>query len=143
MRLVLVGLNHKTAIVEVRENFSFSPSSLEIELDRLRERGGINECVILSTCNLVEVYAVTENEECIEEIKLFLSEFHIVPLQFFSRYLYFLIEHAVIRHLFQVTSSLDSMVVGEPQPRQNTVTTPLLTLAPANGWYYSYNIPIF
>jgi glutamyl-tRNA reductase len=115
MRLVLVGLNHKTAPVEVRENLYFEKSSLGAGLDGLREKAGIRECAILSTCNRVEVYAVTENEQGIEEIKRFLSEFHGVPLRYFARYVYVLIRNAVTRHMLRVTSSLDSMVVGEPQ----------------------------
>lgn len=115
MVLMLVGLNHKTAPIEIREGLSFPPSSIEVGLKRLHEKSGINECAILSTCNRIEVYAVTENEECVEEIKQFLSEFHNISLDFLSHYLYVLIGHAVIGHLFRVTSSLDSMVVGEPQ----------------------------
>lgn len=115
MNLVLVGLNHKTAPVEIRENLYFENSALGAGLDDLRQKGGIRECVILSTCNRVEVYAVTEGEDGAGEIKQFLSEFHGVPIGYFSRYLYVLMRNAVTRHLLQVTSSLDSMVVGEPQ----------------------------
>jgi glutamyl-tRNA reductase len=115
MRLVLVGLNHKTAPVELRENLYFEQSSLGAGLDCLRERAGIRECAILSTCNRVEVYAVTENEDGIKEITDFLSEFHGVPTRHFARYLYALTRNAVTRHILRVTSSLDSMVVGEPQ----------------------------
>jgi glutamyl-tRNA reductase len=115
MRLVLVGLNHKTAPVEVRENLYFEKSSLGVGLEGLRVKPGIRECAILSTCNRVEVYAVTEGEAGIEEIKHFLSEVHGVPIGYFSRHLYVLMRNAVTRHLLRVTSSLDSMVVGEPQ----------------------------
>jgi len=116
MRVILVGLNHKTAPVEVRERFAFPPASVEVGLRRLHERKSVEECVILSTCNRVEVYAVTENEEeCIEGIKGFLSEFHRVPLDFFLSYIYILKGRIVVRHLLRVASSLDSMVLGEPQ----------------------------
>ena len=115
MRLVLVGLNHKTAPVEVRENLYFELSSLGAGLDGLRQKAGIKECAILSTCNRVEVYAVTDNEGAIGEIKDFLSEFHDLPIPYFARYLYVLMRNAVTRHMFRVTSSLDSMVMGEPQ----------------------------
>jgi glutamyl-tRNA reductase len=115
MRLVLVGLNHKTAPVEVRENLYFENSSLGAGLDDLRQKAGIRECAILSTCNRVEVYSVTENEDGIEEITQFLSEFHGVPTRHFAPYLYVLTRNAVTRHMLRVTSSLDSMVVGEPQ----------------------------
>jgi glutamyl-tRNA reductase len=116
MQIVLVGLNHKTAPVEVRERFSFSQSMLEAGLTKLHEKKNVEECLILSTCNRVEIYAVSENaEECVEEIKEFLSEFHGVPLEFFSPYLYVSVSHTAIGHLFRVASSLDSMVIGEPQ----------------------------
>lgn len=116
MEIVLVGLNHKTAPIEVRERFSFSQAGLEDGLVKLSEKKNVDECLIISTCNRVEVYAVSENhEECIEEIKVFLSEFHKIHQEFFTTYLYTFIGHAAVEHLFRVTSSLDSMVVGEPQ----------------------------
>jgi glutamyl-tRNA reductase len=115
MRLVLVGLNHKTAPVEVRESLYFEMSSLGVGLDALRQKAGIKECAILSTCNRVEVYAVTENDDGVEEIKDFLSEFHGVPIRYFAPYLYVLMRNAVARHMLRVASSLDSMVMGEPQ----------------------------
>lgn len=115
MRLVLVGLNHKTAPVEVRENLYFETASLGDGLDGLRQKAGIKECAILSTCNRVEVYAVMENGDGIEHIKDFLSEFHGVPAPYFAHYLYVLTKKAVTRHILRVASSLDSMVMGEPQ----------------------------
>src|SRR4030067_2733453 len=116
MRVILVGLNYKTAPVEVRERFSFSQSLLEAGLSKLSQQKNVEECLILSTCNRVEVYSVSENvEECVEEIKKFLSEFHKVPLDFFSSYLYLMLDQTALRHLFRVASSLDSMVIGEPQ----------------------------
>jgi glutamyl-tRNA reductase len=115
MRLVLVGLNHKTAPVEVRENLYFEISSLEVGLDGLRQKAAIKECAIISTCNRVEVYAVTENEDGIKDIIDFLSEFHGVPTPHFARYLYVLKRNAATRHMLRVTASLDSMVMGEPQ----------------------------
>ena len=116
MRVILVGLNYKTAPVEVRERFSFSQSLLEAGLSKLSQQKNVEECLILSTCNRVEVYSVSENvEECVEEIKKFLSEFHKVSLDFFSSYLYLMLDQTAVRHLFRVASSLDSMVIGEPQ----------------------------
>jgi len=116
MEIVVVGFNHRTAPVEVRERFSFTQNGLEDGLSKLSEKKNVEECLILSTCNRVEVYAVSEKaEESIEEIKEFLSEFHRVPSEYFSTYLYTLIGNAAVGHLFRVASSLDSMVVGEPQ----------------------------
>jgi glutamyl-tRNA reductase len=116
MRVILVGLNHKTAPVEVRERFSFSQSLLEAGLSKLSEKKNVEECLILSTCNRVEVYAVSEDAEgCIEEIKKFLSEFHKISLDSFSPYLYVMLDQMAVRHILRVASSLDSMVIGEPQ----------------------------
>ncbi len=116
MRVILVGFNHKTAPVEVRERFSFSQSLLEAGLAKLSEKNNVEECLILSTCNRVEVYAVSQNAQgCVEDIKGFLSEFHSVSLDSFSSYLYVMLDQTAVKHLFRVASSLDSMVIGEPQ----------------------------
>jgi glutamyl-tRNA reductase len=116
VEIVVVGLSHKTAPVEIRECFSFSQSVSDFTVSELHTRDSVEECLILSTCNRVEVYAVSEDAEaCIAEIKEFLSEHHKVPLAFFSSYLYSFIGSAAARHLFNVTSSLDSMLLGEPQ----------------------------
>lgn len=116
MQIVLVGLNHRGTPVEVREWFSFSQETLEEGLIKLYQKKSVEECSVLSTCNRVEVYAVSANaDQCVEEIKEFLCEFHKVPLEFFSPYLYVLVGHTAVGHLFRVASSLDSMVIGEPQ----------------------------
>ena len=116
MRVILVGLNYKTTPVEVRERFSFSQSLLEAGLSKLSQVKNVEECLILSTCNRVEIYAASEKaEECVEDIKKFLSDFHKVALDHFSSYLYVMLDQTAVRHLFSVASSLDSMVIGEPQ----------------------------
>ena len=116
VEIVVVGLSHKTAPVEIRECFSFSQSVSDFTVSELHKKDSVEECLILSTCNRVEVYAVSENaEQCITEIKEFLSEFHKVPLEFFASYLYSFVGPEAAGHLFKVTSSLDSMLVGEPQ----------------------------
>ena len=116
LRAVVLGISHKTAPVEIRELFSFSKESLEVAVTKLNEIPYIEECVILSTCNRIEIYAVSDNvESCLENIKQFLSDFHDVPLETFSPHVYYSIGHMAVRHLFQVASSIDSMVVGEPQ----------------------------
>ncbi len=116
LRAVVLGISHKTAPVEIRELFSFSKESLELAVARLNEKPYVEECVILSTCNRIEIYAVSDNiEACLETIKDFLSEFHGVTKETFSPHLYYSIGHMAVRHLFKVASSIDSMVVGEPQ----------------------------
>src|SRR5712692_2729665 len=116
MQIVVVGLNHKSAPVEVRERFSFSQEAVQEGLVKLHQKKSIEECSVLSTCNRIEVYAVSANaDQCVKEIKEFLSEFHKVPLEFFSSYLYVFVGHIAVGHLFRVASSLDSMVIGESQ----------------------------
>lgn len=116
LRTVVLGISYKTAPIEVRELFSFSQETLELGVRQLNNQNHIEECVILSTCNRVEVYAVSENVElCLESIKRFISEFHNIPEERLSPYIYYSIGHMAVRHLFNVASSIDSMVVGEPQ----------------------------
>lgn len=115
-RIVVVGLSHKTAPVKIREKFSFNQQELESGLEDLFNRENIEECIVVSTCNRVEVYAVSENADaCVEDIKEFLAEFHSVPVQTFSPYLYVSKGNMAVRHLYKVASGIDSMVVGEPQ----------------------------
>ena len=116
LRTVVLGISHKTAPVEIRELFSFSQESLESGVRHLVNMDHIEECAILSTCNRVEIYAVSDNVElCLESMKQFLSEFHDIPEETLSPYIYYSIDHMAVRHLFKVASSIDSMVVGEPQ----------------------------
>ncbi len=115
-RIVVVGLDYKSAPVELRERLAFAQSTLESGLEGLFAKRSVQECVILSTCNRVEVYAVSDNiEECVESIREFLSEFHRVSLDSFTNLLNISIGHMAIRHLFSVASSIESMVIGEPQ----------------------------
>jgi len=116
LRTVVLGISYKTAPIEVRELFSFSQENLESGVRQLKGKDHIEECAILSTCNRVEIYAVSENvESCLESIKTFLSEFHGIPEETFSPHIYYSIGHMAARHLFNVASSIDSMVIGEPQ----------------------------
>lgn len=116
MKLLLTGLSHHTAPVEVRERLAFEENTLLDALDRLRRRPGMIEGMILSTCNRVEV-AVTAEEQADAEgsIERFLAESRSVEPDWMSPYLYRYHGPDAIRHLFRVASSLDSMVVGEPQ----------------------------
>ena len=116
MKLLLTGLNHRSAPVEVRERLAFEEKTLPEALDRLKRRPGLIEGMILSTCNRVEV-AVTADEEADAEasVETFLAEARSVERAWVSPYLYRFDGPDAIRHLFRVASSLDSMIVGEPQ----------------------------
>ena len=114
--ITVVGLNHKTAPVEVREKLSFQESQLSDSFSLLKQLQGVKESAILSTCNRVEVYTVFKSDTSnTEDILTFLSEFHQVPVETFKDCIYALSDAHAIRHIFRVASSLDSMVVGEPQ----------------------------
>jgi glutamyl-tRNA reductase len=116
MRLLLTGLNHTTAPVEVRERLAFEDASLPEALGNLKQRSGLLEGMILSTCNRVEV-AVTADESADAEtaVEDFLAESRRVERAWVKPYLYRHDGANAIRHLFRVAASLDSMVVGEPQ----------------------------
>src|SRR5436190_3163445 len=112
MQLALVGLSHKTAPVEVRERFAFNGDALKSALASLVDRNEIKEVMILSTCNRVEVVAESTDDQRIRE---FLCEFHRVQDDVIAKHLYTFRNADAIRHIFRVASSLDSMMVGEPQ----------------------------
>jgi glutamyl-tRNA reductase len=116
VKLLLTGLNHRTAPVEVRERLAFEEKALPDALDELTHRPGLHEGMILSTCNRVEV-AVTADEQADAEstVEGFLADSRHVDRTWVSPYLYRFDGPDAIRHLFRVASSLDSMVVGEPQ----------------------------
>ncbi|MFB3068173.1 MAG: glutamyl-tRNA reductase, partial [Acidobacteriota bacterium] len=117
MELVLVGLNHKTAPVEVRERIAFTEEQLHPALKRLQTEFGLWEGMIISTCNRVEVFAHGQKsqEQIIESVKEFLYSSHDLQPRFLEDYLYSHLQGDAVRHIFRVASSLDSMVVGEPQ----------------------------
>ena len=116
MKLLITGLSHHTAPVEVRERVAFAEKTLPEALDQLRLRPGLVEGMILSTCNRVEV-AVTADEQSDAEgsVRNFLAEASQVEPAWVTPYLYHFDGQDAVRHLFRVAASLDSMVVGEPQ----------------------------
>jgi glutamyl-tRNA reductase len=118
MSIVLVGLNHKSAPVEVRERLAFSDDACTESLRTLVDGETISEALIVSTCNRVEVLATTgklDGGAGATRISDFLSAARNVPADFFYQHLYTHADDGAIRHMFRVASSLDSMVVGEPQ----------------------------
>jgi glutamyl-tRNA reductase len=116
MNFLVVGLNHKTAPIEVREKVAFDGPKLEEAINELNSSSSIKESIVLSTCNRVEIYAGVQSPETGEEgIKDFISRFHDVPRDLLDKSLYIHKGRAAIRHMYRVASSLDSMVVGEPQ----------------------------
>lgn len=116
MEIIVLGLNHKTAPVEVRERLDFKTEDLGKALSQAQALPSLKENMIVSTCNRVELYAVSrEAEKAVFELKTFLSQFHRLPLKEFEDTLYLHTGSEAVQHVFRVASSLDSMVVGEPQ----------------------------
>ena len=114
--IVLLGINHKTAPVELRECIAFSADESTIALQRLHREPNIDEVLLFSTCNRVEVLLVTQNRsEAVNNTKHFIAEFNKIPIEQFENALYIHDNDEAVRHVFRVASSLDSMVVGEPQ----------------------------
>jgi len=116
MEILVIGLNHKTATVEIREKVAFDGQKLGQAIQEIKKLDGVRESIILSTCNRVEIYsAVPEIESGIEQIKEFIAKFHGVNRGELEKSLYIHRGDDAVRHVFRVASSLDSMVVGEPQ----------------------------
>lgn len=116
MHIVIVGLSHKTAPVEIRERIAFAPNAMEEPLRQLAGLPSISEGLIVSTCNRVELYAASKDPEAaVIAMRRFLAEFHGLSQEELDKHLYDYTDIEAIHHLFRVASSLDSMVIGEPQ----------------------------
>jgi len=114
--IILIGINHKTAPVELRECMAFSKDESSTALDVLRRISTIHEALLYSTCNRVELLMVTDDRNhAIGAAKKFISDFNKIPITEFESSLYVHENDEAVRHLFRVAASLDSMVVGEPQ----------------------------
>lgn len=113
MTFQLIGVNHRTAPLEVRERLAFSEKRLPQALERLAAHPGVEEAMIVSTCNRVELLARCKNGGA--DLRGFLDGYFATEAGDFGKHLYEYKDQDAIRHLFRVTSSLDSMVVGEPQ----------------------------
>jgi glutamyl-tRNA reductase len=116
MKLLVTGVSHKTAPVEVRESLAFREEALAGALADLKSREGIAEAVILSTCNRVEITVTSDDQVDPQAIvDSFLTETKAVRPQLIGPHVYRHEGRDAIHHLFRVAASLDSMVVGEPQ----------------------------
>ena len=119
--LVLVGVNHTTAPLEVRERLAIAATRLPDAIRSLAHQPGIREALILSTCNRVEFITIQDHtqdrihESATPTLLRFLHEYFAIPEATVEPHLYEFREREAVRHLFRVASSLDSMVVGEPQ----------------------------
>ena len=114
MSLITLGINHKTAPVELRERIAFAPEKLTEALKKLAELNPVQEVAILSTCNRTELYC-TLDEPDTQFLVTWLSQFHKIDPRELSSYLYTYPEIDTIRHMFRVATGLDSLILGEPQ----------------------------
>lgn len=116
MHIVVVGLNYRTAPVEVRERFALAEEQLADALTALKATMSIMECVIIATCNRTEIYAVVERPQiCGHDVRWFMENWFGLPREQFTSYLYMYEDTRAIEHLFKVASGLDSMIIGETQ----------------------------
>ncbi|HEU20682.1 MAG TPA: glutamyl-tRNA reductase [Deltaproteobacteria bacterium] len=116
MSIILVGMNHKTAPLTIRERLSLSCDSADVPLRKLKQISQISEALYLATCNRVEVLAHLEDREGgVEELKKFILSHGNLSLEELRSCLYVYRDDDAVRHLFRVASSLDSMIMGEPQ----------------------------
>lgn len=116
MHLLLLGISHKTAPVELRERLDFQTRGVDGALRGLSGRGSVREVVVLSTCNRAELYAACEDLDGARlDLVGFLNEYHGVSAEAIAPHLYDFVDLDAARHLFRVAAGLDSLVVGEPQ----------------------------
>lgn len=114
MTILALGVNHKTASVEVREKIAFQPDELELALQSLTQLGQVSESVIVSTCNRTELYCHLEDDDLTPIIE-WLAHFHQVPATELTQYIYQHADDQAVSHLMSVAAGLDSLVLGEPQ----------------------------
>lgn len=114
MTILALGVNHKTASIEVREKVAFATEGLETALQSLTQLGHVSESVIVSTCNRTELYCHLEQSDQ-KSIIEWLANFHQVPVEDLSQYIYQHADENAVNHLMAVASGLDSLVLGEPQ----------------------------
>jgi glutamyl-tRNA reductase len=114
MELVVLGINHRSAPVAVRENFSFSEDRIRRAYVHILEELEVSECVILSTCNRTEFYAVVEEfaTRAKEQLIDFMQRMGTDPLIPVKEHLFYKTGKDAIAHLFEVSSSLDSLILG-------------------------------
>ncbi|MDY7014139.1 MAG: glutamyl-tRNA reductase [Cyanobacteriota bacterium] len=124
MNILVVGLSHKTAPVEVREKLSIPEAQIEDAIAHLKSYPHIEEVAILSTCNRLEIYVFAkESQPGVTEIAQFLAEIGQIPLLTLRRYLFVLLHKDALRHLMRVAAGLDSLVLGEGQILAQVKTT--------------------
>jgi glutamyl-tRNA reductase len=113
MSILVIGINHKTATVSIREKVAFSPESLREALHSARQFA--KENLILSTCNRTEIYVADKSELSADKLTVWLANFHSITVDQLSPYIYHYSDEKAVQHLLRVACGLDSLVLGEPQ----------------------------
>ena len=113
MQLLLVGVSHRTAPIELRERLDFSTRGVDRALSALSGSGAHHEAAIVSTCNRVELYVACDDHETARSaIQQFLSEFHGIPRDQLAPHIYSKTGQDAVTHLYRVAAGLDSLVMG-------------------------------
>src|SRR5205807_9042708 len=117
MEIVLIGISHRTASIELRERLTFRVEQACEAADQLRARGILKEVVILSTCNRTELYGVTRERTAdnLSAMEMFIASYHQVAQQEFKAALYRHTDRDVVRHIYRVAAGLDSTLLGESE----------------------------
>ena len=114
MDLTVVGLNHRTAPVSLRERIAFDSNQLADALPAIKEEGRYEEVAILSTCNRTEIMVYTDNQDPNALVE-WLAEYHSIPIEGLRKSIYSFVGREAISHIMRLACGLDSMVLGEPQ----------------------------
>ena len=114
MNLLIIGINHNSAPVELREKVAFTSGQLEDALNDISTRAGLREVAILSTCNRTEIIVSGDNIQPLK-ITSWLADYHQINASDLEHSIYILADNEAVLHAMRVASGLDSMVVGEPQ----------------------------
>ncbi|MDC0390367.1 glutamyl-tRNA reductase [Candidatus Thioglobus sp.] len=114
-RIAILSVNHAQAPVSVRERVAFAPNHLSSELQKLGDTPGVQACVILSTCNRSEIYAVIDADNPQEILSQYLADTHKISRQEIDSYLVYFEDNTALEHICNVACGLDSFVLGEPQ----------------------------
>lgn len=116
MHILVAGVRHKTAPIEIREKFALTEEEIESAIPVLLDLPAIRECAILTTCNRTEIYAVVSQTDIgLQSIKTFFQEFKGIDYDAFRSSVFTLLHEDAAMHLFRVTSGLDSLILGEGQ----------------------------
>lgn len=116
MSIILLGLNYKSAPVEIREKVSMSKSSIQKNAEQLQQLAGVDGIAILSTCNRTEFYLdARDDAQAVDAMLQFISAYSAYPLDVLTQHLYRMKGRTAVEHLFTVAAGLDSMILGESQ----------------------------